>query len=178
MTLTEHLRSQGLDYEQALELVERKAKSPHLSGVTLRGKWISLALPDGRRFNEMVAAGRPPNAVSDVEFLKGSGTGKKYIPQLARFPNDPRALVSSRGEVQKLCEESGRSCDGLVKVKEREREEAPQDYTEGVGVSEQCLNSAVRAELAGQTVTKRELTLAKEKIRDKITPNWKKQKGT
>ena len=175
MTIITHLLSQGVSREVAEELAARKAKSPNLRGITLKNRWISLCADKPFGFDEMVEAGRPPNAVSDVEFLRGRG--KIYVPQLARFSNDPRALVASRGEVQKLCEQQGKGCDGLVKVKERPREEAPQGYTEGVQLSESVLNGLVRSELAGKTVTKRELELTKEKIRSNATPEWKKSKG-
>jgi hypothetical protein len=45
-----------------------------------------------------------------------SVTGKTYLSQLAEFPGDPRAWVSSRGEVAAVCEERGYSCDGAVNV--------------------------------------------------------------
>ena len=173
-----HLLDQGVILSDVLELIERAKKFPSLCGVTFRGKWVSLIVPgDTERFDEMVAVGRGPQSLTDVEFLRGSETGKRYLPQFARFPGDPLALMDSRYEVKKRCEQEGRSCEGHVKVKEREREEAPQDYTEGVQLSEKVLNGLVRSELAGQTVTKRELMLTKEKIRNNATPEWKRAKG-
>lgn len=44
--------------------------------------------------------------------------GQTYISSLARFPGDPEAWVSGRGDVQKLCLQRGWGCDG-VKVSER-----------------------------------------------------------
>lgn len=44
-------------------------------------------------------------------------TGKVYMAGLAERPGDPRAWVSGRGDVQRLCEERGWECNGAVKVK-------------------------------------------------------------
>lgn len=44
-------------------------------------------------------------------------TGKVYLSGLAAYPGDPRAWVSGRGDVKKLCEERNWSCEGSVQVK-------------------------------------------------------------
>src|SRR5258708_4634056 len=49
-------------------------------------------------------------------------TGKVYLSSLADHPGDPRAWVSGRGDVQRVCEERGYGCTGAVKVKGREAE--------------------------------------------------------
>lgn len=51
--------------------------------------------------------------------------GKQYLHQLADFPGDPRAWVSSRAEVEKVCLERGYSCQGAVDVKPRATGEDP-----------------------------------------------------
>lgn len=93
---------------------------------------------------EMLALQSPPMSNTDREFLEGRGgcydqfkgqqevgdyysrlargagvdtTGKVYLSGLAAYPGDPRAWVSGRGDVKKVCEERGWSCDGSVKVK-------------------------------------------------------------
>ena len=106
---------------------------------------------DEQRLLEMLESGRGPHCVTDSTFLKdsengrqfadcphigdaykarceangGSVKGKKYLSQLARYPGDPRAWVSGRGDIQRICEEDGSTCDGLVKVKGRQPREAP-----------------------------------------------------
>ena len=44
-------------------------------------------------------------------------TGKVYLSSLAEYPGDPRAWVSGRSDVQKVCEERGWGCKGAVTVK-------------------------------------------------------------
>jgi hypothetical protein len=46
-----------------------------------------------------------------------SVAGKKYISQLARFPGDPQAWVSGRGDVERVCRKNGWGCSGMVNVK-------------------------------------------------------------
>jgi hypothetical protein len=45
-----------------------------------------------------------------------STTGKYYLGQLAASPGDPEAWVSGVGDVKRVCEQRGWSCDGSVKV--------------------------------------------------------------
>ena len=197
MDLLEHLRLQGCNGEAAEELVERKKKSPHLTGVTIGGRWISLSPPNGVKFNEMVSSGVPPASNTDREFLMGSENGRqfaknqavgdyyqrecernggqtkgrKYISQLARYPGDPQAWVAGRGDVQKLCEQRGWGSDGLVNVKERPRDKEPPPP---VQVADDLVDKAVAKELAGHKVSAKELARTREKVKDKLTPNWKK----
>lgn len=93
------------------------------------------------RLEEMLAAGRPPHANTDREFLKGhcNGSqfdgmesrgdfyrrvaeahgqdvkGKVYLASLARFPGDPQAWVSGKGDVEKVLDANGWGSEGLVK---------------------------------------------------------------
>lgn len=106
-------------------------------------------IADGQspRMAEMLALGAFPGVRTDSTFNKGrcngnqfektpwlgdeyrrvaeahgvNVTGKTYLSQLAEFPGDPRAWVSSRGEVEALCLERGYSCDGAVSVKSEPR---------------------------------------------------------
>src|SRR5271154_7062156 len=85
---------------------------------------------------EMFALGQPPMSNTDREFLAGTEngrqfegqeevgdyyrqeatkagvntTGKVYKNGLARFPGDPEAWVSGRGDVQRVIEERGWNC--------------------------------------------------------------------
>jgi hypothetical protein len=92
---------------------------------------------------EMFALALPPAANSDREFLEGRGgcydqfkgqshigdhharvarqhgvdiTGKVYMGGLARFPGDPEAWVSGRGDVRRICEQRGWGCEGAVSL--------------------------------------------------------------
>ena len=92
---------------------------------------------------EMLALQAVPHLVTDSAFLAGHANGsqfektpylgdayrrralasgqdvkgKVYLSGLAEYPGDPRAWVSGRGDVQKLCEERGWGCRGSVNVK-------------------------------------------------------------
>lgn len=46
-----------------------------------------------------------------------STTGKIYLGGLARFPGDPTAWVSGRGDIAKTCETRGWGAEGTVNVK-------------------------------------------------------------
>ncbi|MBX6312827.1 MAG: hypothetical protein IRY99_07925 [Isosphaeraceae bacterium] len=46
-----------------------------------------------------------------------STTGKFYSGALARFPGDPEAWISGRGDVERLCRERGWNCSGDVTVR-------------------------------------------------------------
>ena len=45
-----------------------------------------------------------------------------YFPQLARFPGDPEAFVSSRDEIKRVLEKRGWSASGLVDYEPRSRD--------------------------------------------------------
>jgi hypothetical protein len=199
--LLSHLASQGIQGDTALELCERKKSNKNLSGVILQGKWISLSPPansDSQRFNEMVESGIPPQANTDREFLEGhcngsqfqkrpqdgeaykkvadqagvSITGKVYKSSLARYPGDPEAWVSGRGDVQRICEARGLGCDGSVKVQKREKDVEP---SPSVGVAEHLVSEAVLAQTEGKGLSAREVRDVREKTRDRLTPHWKKK---
>lgn len=44
-------------------------------------------------------------------------SGKVYMSGLARYPGDPEAWVSGKGDVQRVCEKRGWACEGAVTVK-------------------------------------------------------------
>jgi hypothetical protein len=43
-------------------------------------------------------------------------TGKVYLASLAKYPGDPRAWISDRGDVRRVVEERGWTCEGDVQV--------------------------------------------------------------
>lgn len=150
---------------------------------------------------EMFAFQHPPMSNSDKEFLEGHANGsqfqdtpylgdhyrrvaeqhgqnvkgKVYLSGLAKFPGDPEAWVSGRGDVQKLCETRGWDCDGSVKVNAFR-----QQAVEGVDVADDILNDAVTQHLKSlppgeeKCVNKTEL---REQIREKKKPHWKPRTG-
>src|SRR5262249_30874220 len=102
----------------------------------------------GHRAAVMHALGEPPMTNTDREFLHGHCNGNQfekkehigdyyksvadahgvdvkgavYLSGLAEFPGDPKAWVRGRGDVQKVCEERGWNCNGMVEVKGQQRE--------------------------------------------------------
>lgn len=147
------------------------------------------------RFDQMVISCRAPQSVTDREFMEGtengrqfqrnpqqgdfyrkvaeaegqSVKGKKYISQLARYPGDPEAWVSGRGDVQARCEERGSGCAGMVNVKARDADEAAKP----VDVADDILEREVAREAEGQPLRKRELMDLKEKVKGRLKPSWK-----
>lgn len=202
MDLIQFIVSQGVDPGLAAELAQRKAASPNLTGLVVGGRWIKLCLPsaaDGQKFNVMVENNSPPMSNTDREFLEGhcngsqfahnpaigdnyrkeceaaggSTLGRKYLSQLARFPGDPQAWVSGRGDVQKVLEERGWGCEGSVTTKGRGRVEPP---PEPIPIADHIVDRETAKELIGQTVTRKEYLRTREKVADKITPPDKKKK--
>lgn len=50
--------------------------------------------------------------------------GKTYLSALAAFPGDPEAWVSGRGDIRRVCEARGWSCEGAVTVSSEQVEPA------------------------------------------------------
>jgi hypothetical protein len=103
---------------------------------------------ESHRLAEMLAFGQGPALLTDAVFLENhcNGSqwagpaqewigdlykqeaakagvdvkGKIYLGGLARFPGDPEAWVSGRGDVKRVCESRGWGCTGAVEVKRQE----------------------------------------------------------
>lgn len=97
---------------------------------------------------EMLACRAFPGLRTDAEFLKGkcngnefedqpglgnfyaaeaarhgvNHVGKTYVSGLARYPGDPEAWISGRGDAERICRERGWGCEGSVNVATQERE--------------------------------------------------------
>lgn len=123
---------------------------------------------NGRQFEKQPAIGEFYRKVAEKEGV--SVTGKVYKSSLASYPGDPRAWVSGRGDVQRLCEERGLECSGAVKVKGRPPEEAPN----AVDVAPDIVEREFAQAVAGQTLTGKQANDAKAKIKEKLKPSWKK----
>jgi hypothetical protein len=108
--------------------------------------WDCRRAGSSPKLAEMLALATPPMSNTDREFLEGrvnnghifgggplaedtgnklkavaeaggqSVNGKVYLGGLARFPGDPEAWVSGRGDVQRLVEKRGWKCQGSVEV--------------------------------------------------------------
>lgn len=98
---------------------------------------------EGHRLAEMLATRVTPALLTDAVFMEGrcngnqfehvpavgdrfrrraaaagvDPTGKFYAAGLAAFPGDPRAWVSGRGDVRRVCEERGYECEGAVRYR-------------------------------------------------------------
>lgn len=87
-------------------------------GLTDREFW------EGRHNWADDAGGRSPKQMIELAKKNAAAAGLPpppdtavYEPGLARGPMDPRAFVSSRGELRRKCEAYGLDCEGIVKVK-------------------------------------------------------------
>jgi hypothetical protein len=150
-----------------------------------------------RAVDRMLVSGQAPASRTDREFLMGSENGrqfqnrpeagnrykqiteshgvsvvgKKYLSSLARFPGDPEAWVSGRGDAQRVLEKRGWASEGMVNVKMREPEGEPKE----AHVAEDILERETKVEAAkhGKVSAKKREEI-KETVRSKRTPKWKR----
>lgn len=144
-----------------------------------------------RPVDKMLVSGRGPYLATDVEFLKGTENGrqfqkkpdqgefyrreaekrgqnvkgKKYISQLARFPGDPEAFVSGRGDVQKVLEQRGWGSDGSVKVKARTSDQEP---AKPIAVADDIVDRETAKEIGANKVTPKQRRDVREKVRNRL----------
>lgn len=160
-------------------------------GMRRRGESHNLA--------EMLALQAVPQIVTDNTFLTGHANGsqfekrpemgdfyrrraeaggqnvkgKVYLSGLAEYPGDPRAWVSGRGDVQKVCEERGYGCDGAVTVKRDRSVEPPPpvDVADDI-VDEHAQMIVAKEPERGRTPEKK--AELKEQVRQRLKPHWAK----
>lgn len=77
---------------------------------------------------EICAFRRTAALRTDTEFLAGQNANYRTISQLEEYPGDPRARVSGRADIRRICEERGWGCRGAVDVEAREREPIERPY--------------------------------------------------
>jgi len=143
----------------------------------------------------MFAEGRGPSIKTDATFLQGQWnqfektawlgdrykkvadeagvdiTGKLYLSQLAAYPGDPRAWVSGRGDVQRVCEERGWGCSGDVSVKAQE----PISEPASIGIADDIVDRKVGEILATVEAPEQvDVQDLREQVKDKISPPWSK----
>lgn len=144
---------------------------------------------------EMFAVGKAPQSNSDKEFLQGKHrqfednpalgdyykrqaesrgmdtTGKVYLSGLASYPGDPRAWVSGRGDVLKLCQERNWNCQGSVNYKAEQREPPPP-----IAVAPDLIDNEVRdiVDSCPEPLSPKQVEEIREKVTDARTPHWAK----
>ena len=98
--------------------------------------------------------------------------GKVYIEGLAGYPGDPRAWVSGRGDVRRICEENGWECSGCVNVKFQD----VKPETPAIALAEDLLEKEVSAIVAKSPdqVNEKEVVEIRESLREIRTPYWNK----
>jgi hypothetical protein len=95
--------------------------------------------------------------------------GKKYMPGLARFHGDPRAWVSGKSDVKRICEKEGWACTGAVNVKGVERDE-PNPLDEAYSVDPKLVDREIETKelLAGERYSKKE----RESLKDSLVTQY------
>jgi hypothetical protein len=82
-------------------------------------KGTDAVFMEGRKLDGSQFQGQDLVASHHLKKARDAGVnpvGKHYLGGLADHPGDPRAWVSGLGDVRRVCEERGWSCDGAVKV--------------------------------------------------------------
>jgi|GEM_PF-4745890 len=161
-------RDAALEYYFALRPVDRMLVNGVPPGEkTDRG--FLYGTENGKQFEGKEYIGDYYKGVADKSNV--SINGKKYISQLARFPGDPEAWVSGRGDIQRICEERGYNCEGSVNVKAM-KEVVPQ-------APKPLADDIIRREVAkkvkahGGKVSKKKL----ENFRDDVLTKHTRKKG-
>ncbi len=122
---------------------------------------------------EMFALQRGPTLNTDSTFLAGEETGYKYIHQLADYPGDPKARVSGRGDIQRICEERGFGCSGAVNVKGSDKGRSPaKEIGMAPDLVEQYTDRAIAADPGLAEKPREEV---KEKVVKRHRPHWAKK---
>ncbi len=145
---------------------------------------------------EMFALRQPPMSNTDREFLEGrcngnqfekqpaagefyrsmalaggvNPVGKVYCSGLAEYAGDPRAWVSGRGDIQRICEERGWGCQGSVNLPVRNVAER------GSGeLAPDIIESKIKEVLAQTPEPERVDTEdLREQVKETLTPHWVK----
>jgi hypothetical protein len=104
----EAMRAEGQSHSIAEILATRSFPGVRTDATFLRGH------VNGSQFQDRPGLGDTYRAVAESEGL--NTTGKVYLSGLAAYPGDPRAWVTGRGDVERVCRERGWACDGAVQV--------------------------------------------------------------
>jgi len=186
ITLARHLVDQGVErgYPRVSDSGYVQA---HYNACRMDGVPHKLA--------EMFALGQPPMSNTDREFLEGQGgcydqfggneflgnfyaaqakkagvstTGKVYLSGLARYPGDPEAWVSGRGDAQRVLEQRGWGAHGALNVKVRDCEPAGKG-----GLASDVVDSLVAERLAEVPAGERaDREALRESVVSRHAPHW------
>ncbi len=99
--------------------------------------------------------------------------GKKFISQLATYPGDPEAWISTAEDVKRICKKRNWTCRGMVEHKHHEnppRESIPMD--------KQIFAEEVQRECEKDPGKLHKLEKTKAEVWDKITPGYKKNRSS
>lgn len=145
---------------------------------------------------EMFATGQTPGIMTDSVFLEGhcNGsqfqdtphlgdayaaearrqgvdiTGKVYLSGLARYPGDPEAWVSSRGEVARILDQRGWGAEGAVTRKVTKVAEPNK-----IAVAEDLIQNEMETILENvENPTQVDTEDLREQIIEKRKPHWAK----
>ncbi len=151
-------------------------------------KWatmLCLNAPPGLRTNDTFWGGRKHfSEVFGTEYAdrvrkglakKGVvlGANDEYMPELARFPNDPEAVIpfgGGRSYIKRLCGRRGWACEGAVEVEHRQPDVDP--HTSGVPMAEDLIVEKARllakADPKIKKLPRREI---RERVLDKFGPS-------
>lgn len=149
---------------------------------------------------DMFAHRQPPMSNSDREFLEGYAngnqfegqdyqgnwykkqakragvdtTGKVYLSSLARYPGDPQAWVSGRGDVKDRIEKrEGWSVTGSVNAQGPPRDTENAQVGVDPALVEEHAQNAILSDLSGD-LSRKPFEEVKEAVKDKIKPHWVK----
>jgi hypothetical protein len=156
----EEMRTRGLSHNLAEMFALRMAPTLVTDSTFLAGHC------NGNQFEKTPGVG--DRYRKEAEAAGVDVTGKVYLSQLAEYPGDPRAWVSGRGDVRRVCEERGWGCAGDVSVK-KPTDMAPEP---SVRLADDIVESlaADMVESSGGEVGVAE---AKQKVIEKHAPKYK-----
>lgn len=185
-------------YCDMLGVLRREARTrawPLLGNDEQSALYVAIRLDGGTEtLAEMLAMQQPPMSNTDREFLQGTEngrqfqdntfigdfyknaareagqdpTGKIYLSGLARYPGDPEAWVSGRGDVQRVCEQRGWGCEGSVNMPVRKVAELS-----GGGIAPDIVERRVSEILETTPDAARvDVQDLREQVAEKIKPHW------
>lgn len=99
----------------------------------------------------------------------------EYMPELARFPGDPEAVVpfsGARSYIKNLCEQRGWACEGAVNVEHRQPDQDP--HENGVPMAEDLIRQKGRKMVQSDPSLKK---LPRQELREAVLAKHGPSKG-